>query len=76
MLYGKKIIILEEVTSTLLSNEIKKKIKLREADRIGLGAHVKERKRRRKKVRAHQRHVIFVTGKVIGRMTIGTNKSD
>jgi len=48
MLYSKETLILEEVTSTLLSNEIRKKIKLREADRIGFGGHGKERKRRRK----------------------------
>ena len=49
MLYGKKILILEEVTSTLLSNEIMKKAKSRGDDRIGFGGHGKERKRRKKR---------------------------
>ena len=48
MLYGKKTPILEEVTSTLLSNEIKKNAESREADRIRFGGHGKEKKRRRK----------------------------
>jgi len=43
MFYSKKNLI-KEVTSTLLSNEIKK----RRADRIGFGGHENERKRRRK----------------------------
>ena len=49
MLYSKDTLILEEVTSTLLSNEIKKKAKSRGEDMIGFGGHGKERKRRRKK---------------------------
>jgi len=48
MLYGKKTPILEEVTSTLLSNKIRKNAESREADRIRFGGHGKERKRRRK----------------------------
>ena len=48
MLYGKEALILEEVTSILLSNEIKKKIKSRGVKRISFGGHEKEKKRRRK----------------------------
>ena len=48
MLYGKETLILEEVTSTLLSNEIRKRLKSRGADMIGFGGHRKGRKRRRK----------------------------
>jgi len=49
ILYGKETLILKEVMSTLLSNEIRKKAKSRGADKIGFGGHGKERKRRRKK---------------------------
>ena len=48
MLYSKETLILEDVTSTLLSNEIRKNAKSRGAGRIGFGGHGKERKRRRK----------------------------
>ena len=48
MLYGKKTLILEEVTSTLLSNDIRKKTKSRGAERIEFDGHGKERKKRRK----------------------------
>ena len=48
ILYGKKTLILKEVMSTLLSNEIRKEAKSRGADRIEFGGHEKERKRRRK----------------------------
>ena len=48
ILYGKETLILKEVMSTLLSNEIRKKAKSRGADRIGFGDHEKEMKRRRK----------------------------
>ena len=47
MLYGKETLILE-VTSTLLSNEIKK-AKSRGADWIGFDGHGKERKRRKER---------------------------
>ena len=49
ILYGKETIILEEVTSTLLSNEIRKNVKSIGAERMGFGDREKERKRRRKK---------------------------
>jgi len=49
MLYHKKTPILEEVTSTLLSNEIRKKIKSRGADKIEFGGHGRKRKRRKEK---------------------------
>ena len=48
MLYVKETLILEEVTSTLLSNEIRKNAKSKRARRIKFGGHGKERKRRRK----------------------------
>ena len=49
----------------------------RGADRIRFGGHENERKRRKEeKVQAHQRHVTFVTGKVIGRITTSISKSD
>jgi len=47
MLYGKESLILEEVTSTLLSMRLEK-VKSRGADRIGIDGHEKKRKRRRK----------------------------
>ena len=49
ILYGKKTLILEEIMSTLLSNEIRKKTKSRGADRIGFSGHGKERKRRKER---------------------------
>ena len=48
MLYDKETLILEEVTSTLLSNDIRIKIKSRGAERIEFDGHEKERKKRRK----------------------------
>jgi len=49
MLFDKETLIFEEVTSTLLSNEIRKKTKSRGAYKIRFGDHGKKRKRRRKK---------------------------
>ena len=48
MLYSKETFILEEVTSTLLSNEIRKRPNQDERTGSGFGGHRKERKRRRK----------------------------
>ena len=75
MLYGKETLILEEVTSTLLSNEIRKgQIKRRRHDRIWWLREGKEEEKERK-VQARQRRVTFVTEKVIGRMTASIDKS-
>ena len=68
ILYDKKTLILEEVTLTLLSNEIRKRSNQEERqDQIWWSQEEKEEEKR--KVRARQRHATFVTGKVIGRMT-------
>jgi len=75
MLYSKETLILEDVTSTLLSNEIRK-ISNQE-EQTGSDLVVTERKgRKRKKIWARQRRVTFVTGKVIGRMIASISKSD
>ena len=71
MLYGKETLILKEVTSTLLSNEIRKRPN--QEEQTGSSLVVKGRKGR--KVQAHQRHVTFVTGKIVGRMTASISKS-
>jgi len=68
MLYGKETIILEEVTSTFLSNEIRKKPNQEEQTRSDLV--VTGRKGREgKKGPGSSKCITFVTRKVIGRMT-------
>ena len=59
MLYGKKTLILEEVTPTFLSNEIRKRPN--QEEQIGSALVVTGRKGRGegKKVRAHQMHVLL-----------------
>jgi len=47
-LFDKKILILEEVTSTLLSNEIEKG-QIKRKDRIRFGGHGKKRKKRKER---------------------------
>jgi len=73
MLYSKKTLILEEVTSTLLSNEIRKRSNQEEKDRVWWSLKGKEEKKERK-VQVRQRHVTFVIRKVIGRMTANIGK--
>jgi len=73
MLYGKETFFLEEITPTLLSNEIRKR--LNQEEQTGSGLVVTERKEKERKVRARQRHDTFVTGKVIGRMTVSISNS-
>jgi len=75
MLYDRETFILEEVTSTFLSNETTKWPNQEDRqDRVWwLREGKKEEKER--KVRAHQRHVTFVTGKFIRRMTANIGKS-
>ena len=75
MLYGKETLILEEVISTLLSNEIRKR--QNQEERTGSGLVVTGRKGggEGKNDSAHQRHVIFIKRMVIGRMTSSICKS-
>ena len=74
MLYCKETLILEEVMSTLLSNEIRKgQIKESREDQVWWSWEGKEEEKKGK-VRAHQRHVTFVTEKVIERMTIASSR--
>jgi len=69
MLYGKEILILEEITSTLLSNKIRKdQIKRSKQDRVWWSQEGKEEEKE-EKIQAHQRRVTFITWKVIGRIT-------
>ena len=49
MLYDKKTLILEEVTSTFLSNENRKMPNQEEQEGLGFGGHKKERKRKKEK---------------------------
>ena len=72
MLYGKETLILEEVTSTLLSNKIRKRINQEEKEGSNLVTNRKKRNRRRK---VQLEHATFVIGKVIGRMTASISKS-
>ena len=71
MLYGKKTLILEEFTSTLLL--MRGQIKLSRKVRVWWSWEGKEEKE--EKVQAHQRRVTFVIGKVIVRMTASNDKS-
>ena len=75
ILYGKKTIILKEITSTLLSNEIKKRLNQKEQTRWVWWSREGKEKENEEKIQAHQRHVTFVTGKVIRRMTASIRKS-
>jgi len=76
ILCGEEALILEEVTSTLLSNEIKKMSNQEEQEGSGLVVTGRKGRGEEKKVRAHQRHVTSVTGKVIRRMIISIGKSN
>ena len=76
MLYGKKILILEEVMTTLLSNEIRKRSNQEEQGRIKFGGYGKERKGEERKSSSSSKTCPFVTGKVTGRMTASIGKSD
>ena len=75
MLYSKETFILEEVTSILLSNEIRKRPNQEEQTGSGLvvtGRKKKEKEERSKLIKGVN---TFVTGKVIGRMTASISKS-
>ena len=75
MLYGMKTLILEEVMSTLLSNEFRKRPNQEEQiGRVWWSREGKEEEKK-EKVQANQRRVTFITGKVIGRMTASIDKS-
>ena len=71
MLSGKETLVLEEVTSTLLSNKIRKRPKQKEKTGLGL---VVTRKRRKGKF-GLVKGVTFVTRKVIRRMIASIGKS-
>ena len=74
MLYGKETLILEEVTPTILSNEIRKMLNnLIMKDRVWWSWEGKEEKER--KVRVRRRRVTFVTRIVIGRKIAIFDKS-
>ena len=75
MLYGKETLILEEVTSTLSYNEIRKISNQEEQTELRLVVTKGKEEKKKRKVRAHKRCVTFVTGKVIGRMTANIDKS-
>ena len=76
ILFGKETLILEEVMSTHLSNEIRKKPN--QVEQTGSDFVVTGRKGRGegRKGPNHQRRITFVTGKVIGRMIASIGKSD
>ena len=73
MIYGKETLILEKVTSTLLSNEIRKRPNQEKQEGSGLVVTGREEKER--KAWAHRRRVIFITRKVIERITVSIDKS-
>ena len=75
MLYGKETLIFEEVTSTLLSNEIRKRPNQEEQTGSSLVVTRKKEEEKEENVQAHQKRVTFVTGKIIGRMTVSIDKS-
>ena len=58
-LYGMKTLILEEITSTFLFNEIRKRPNQKEQE--GLGLVVTGRKGKERKVQVRRRHVTFIT---------------
>ena len=75
ILYSKKTHILEEVTSTLLSNENRKgQIKRRDMIRFLWSREGKEEEKERN-ARARQRRVAFVIGKIIEKMAASIDKS-
>ena len=75
MLYGKETLILEEDTSTILSNEIRKRLNQEEHEGLGLMLTGRKERGEERKVRAHQRHVTFITAKIIGIMTASIRNS-
>ena len=75
MLYGKETLILEEVMSTLLSNEIRKRTNQEEQKGSGLVVTGRKEEKKKEKVQAHQRRVTFVKEKVIRRMTASISKN-
>ena len=76
MLYGKETLILEEVTLTLLSSEIRKRLKIKRSkqDRVWWSREGKKEEKE-EQIHVHQRRVTFVIGKVIRRMTTSISKS-
>ena len=75
ILYGKKTLILEEILSTILSNEIRERPNQKE--QIGSNLVITERNEREeeRKVCARQRRVTFIIGKFIRRIIASIGKS-
>jgi len=66
---------LEEVTSTLLSNKISKRLNQEKREGSGLAITEEKEEEKKRKVWAYRRHVTFVTEKVIRRMMASIGKS-
>ena len=73
MLYSKKTLILE-VMSTLLYNKIRKRSN--QEEQTGSSLVARKEKEKERKVRTRQKYVTFVTEKVIERMTTSIDKSN
>ena len=76
MLYDKETLILEEVTSTLLSNEIRKMPNQEEQKGSGLVVTGRKGKGEGKKSPGSSKTSYFYHRKFIGKMTASINKSD
>ena len=76
MLYGKETLILEEVTSTLLSNEIRKRLNQEEQTGSGLVVIGRKGRGEGRKGPSSSKACHLVTGKVIGRMIASIDNSD
>ena len=75
-LYGKETLILEEITSTILSNEIKKRPNQEEQEGLVLMVTGWKGRGEGKKNLGWSKTCHFVTGKVIKRMSTSIDKSD
>ena len=76
MLYGKETFILEDVTTPLLSNEIRKRPNQEEQEGSGLMVIGRKGREKKRKVRAHRKRVTFVNRKVTERRIASIDKSD
>ena len=74
MLYSKETLILEEVTTTLLSNEIRKRPNQEEQEGSIWRSQEGREQEEERKVQVHRRHATSVI-EVTGKMIASTNKS-
>ena len=75
MLYEKETLILEKITTTLLSNESEKD-QIKRSMNVRVWWSREEKEEEEKKVRVHRKHVTFVTWNITERKTVSIDKSD